>query len=195
MPLRTRTRRTSRSHRPPGGKDRGRGQGRHARPRAGREDRGCGRGRHAGTRRPPAHLSGRLAGLPSGSPRLPLARERGRRAVGLRLACTDVPGRANATEQRAAAAAMTWIPAGTFLMGSEDFYPEERPLREVSVAGFWMDEHPVTAAQYRRFVRETGYVTVAERPLRADDYPDADPESPRSRLARVRRRHGSRAAR
>jgi formylglycine-generating enzyme required for sulfatase activity len=70
---------------------------------------------------------------------------------------------------------MTWIPAGTFLMGSEDFYPEERPLREVSVAGFWMDEHPVTAAQYRRFVRETGYVTVAERPLRADDYPDADP--------------------
>jgi formylglycine-generating enzyme required for sulfatase activity len=72
--------------------------------------------------------------------------------------------------------AMTWIPAGTFLMGSEDFYPEERPLREVSVAGFWMDEHPVTAAQYRRFVRETGYVTVAERPLRADDYPDADPD-------------------
>src|SRR6476469_3957570 len=71
---------------------------------------------------------------------------------------------------------MTWIPAGTFVMGSEDFYPEERPLREVSVAGFWMDEHPVTAAQYRRFVRETGYVTVAERPLRAADYPGADPD-------------------
>ncbi len=69
---------------------------------------------------------------------------------------------------------MTWIPAGTFFMGSEDFYPEERPLREASVDGFWMDEHPVTAAQYRRFVRETGYVTVAERPLRAADYPDAD---------------------
>ena len=61
-------------------------------------------------------------------------------------------------------------------MGSEDFYPEERPLREVSVDGFWMDEHPVTAAEFRRFVRETGYVTLAERPLDAADYPDADPE-------------------
>jgi sulfatase modifying factor 1 len=70
---------------------------------------------------------------------------------------------------------MTWIPAGTFVMGSEHFYPEERPLRRVSVDGFWMDAHPVTATQYRRFVRETGYVTVAERPLDAADYPDADP--------------------
>ena len=71
---------------------------------------------------------------------------------------------------------MRWIPGGTFRMGSEDFYPEERPVREVSVAGFWMDEHPVTAAEFRRFVRDTGYVTVAERPLDPTDYPDADPE-------------------
>ena len=61
-------------------------------------------------------------------------------------------------------------------MGSEDFYPEESPVHEVEVGDFWMDEHPVTAAQFRRFVRETGYVTVAERPLDPDDYPDADPE-------------------
>jgi sulfatase modifying factor 1 len=39
-----------------------------------------------------------------------------------------------------------------------------------------MDEHPVTAAQFRRFVRETGYTTVAERPLEPADYPDADPD-------------------
>ena len=71
---------------------------------------------------------------------------------------------------------MTWIPGGEFLMGSEDFYPEERPVRRVAVDGFWMDERPVTAAGFRRFVRETGYVTVAERPLGAADYPDADPE-------------------
>jgi formylglycine-generating enzyme len=71
---------------------------------------------------------------------------------------------------------MSWIPAGTFRMGSEDFYPEEAPVREVTVEGFWMDEHAVTAADYRRFVRETGYVTVAERPLDSKDYPDADPE-------------------
>ena len=71
---------------------------------------------------------------------------------------------------------MRWIPGGTFAMGSEDFYPEERPVHRVSVDGFWMDETPVTAAQFRRFVRETKYVTLAERPLDAAAYPDADPE-------------------
>ena len=70
---------------------------------------------------------------------------------------------------------MAWIPGGEFLMGSEDFYPEERPVHRVSVDGFWMDEFPVTAAQFRRFVRETGYETVAERPLDPEQYPDADP--------------------
>ena len=60
-------------------------------------------------------------------------------------------------------------------MGSEDFYPEERPVHEVTVGGFWMDEHPVTAADFRRFVRATGYVTQAERPLDAEAYPEADP--------------------
>ena len=60
-------------------------------------------------------------------------------------------------------------------MGSEDFYPEEAPVREVEVDSFWLDERAVTAAEFRRFVRETGYVTVAERPLEPADYPDADP--------------------
>ncbi len=60
-------------------------------------------------------------------------------------------------------------------MGSEGFYPEEGPVREVSVGGFWADEHPVTVAEFRKFIRATGYVTVAERPLDAVDYPDADP--------------------
>jgi formylglycine-generating enzyme len=71
---------------------------------------------------------------------------------------------------------MVWIPGGEFLMGSEDFYPEERPVHRVAVDGFWMDEHPVTAAELRRFVRDTGYVTVAERPLDPDEYPGADPD-------------------
>jgi formylglycine-generating enzyme len=71
---------------------------------------------------------------------------------------------------------MRWIPEGTFGMGSETFYPEERPVHTVSVDGFWMDEAPVTAGEFRRFVRETGYVTLAERPPDAADYPDADPE-------------------
>jgi formylglycine-generating enzyme required for sulfatase activity len=49
---------------------------------------------------------------------------------------------------------------------ADDEFAQERPVRRVAVDGFWMDEHPVTAADFRRFVRETGYVTVAERPLR-----------------------------
>jgi formylglycine-generating enzyme required for sulfatase activity len=70
---------------------------------------------------------------------------------------------------------MVWVPGGEFLMGSEQFYPEERPARRVAVDGFWMDAHPVTNAAFRRFVKATGYVTVAERPLDPADYPGIDP--------------------
>jgi formylglycine-generating enzyme len=70
---------------------------------------------------------------------------------------------------------MAWIPGGGFLMGSEQFYPEERPVQRVAVDGFWMDRYPVTVATFRRFVSATGHVTVAERPLDPADYPEADP--------------------
>jgi formylglycine-generating enzyme required for sulfatase activity len=70
---------------------------------------------------------------------------------------------------------MVWVPGGTFFMGDDRFYPEERPVHRVTVDGFWMDEHPVTNAEFRRFVKATGYVTVAERPLDPAAYPDADP--------------------
>ena len=70
---------------------------------------------------------------------------------------------------------MVWIPGGTFLMGSEDFYPEERRCTR-AVDGFWMDEHPVTVAEFRRFVKATGHVTVAERAPDPADYPDAEPD-------------------
>lgn len=70
---------------------------------------------------------------------------------------------------------MVWIPEGTFRMGSEDFYPDERPVRWVDVDGFWIDQHPVTVNEFRRFVKTTGYVTMAERPPEAKTYPEADP--------------------
>ena len=70
---------------------------------------------------------------------------------------------------------MVWIPGGTFLMGSDDFYPEERPQHPETVSGFWMDRHPVTNQEFARFTESTGYVTVAERPPRVEDYPGADP--------------------
>jgi formylglycine-generating enzyme required for sulfatase activity len=69
---------------------------------------------------------------------------------------------------------MRRLPGGSFLMGCEDFYPEEGPIRRVELRGFSIDTHPVTVAEFRRFVKATGYVTVAERPLDASDYPDAD---------------------
>src|SRR3954451_23080493 len=71
---------------------------------------------------------------------------------------------------------MAWIPAGSFLMGSDDFYPEEAPARGVELEGFWIDERPVTVADFRRFVKATGHVTVAERAPDAADFPDADPK-------------------
>ena len=69
---------------------------------------------------------------------------------------------------------MEWIPGGTFRMGSEAFYPEETPVREVRVDGFWMNRAPVTNREFAAFVRDTGYTTVAERDPDPEDYPGAD---------------------
>src|SRR4029453_15450539 len=71
---------------------------------------------------------------------------------------------------------MVWVPGGDFLMGSEDFYPEERPVHGGRVDGFWMGTHPVTNAEFPRFVKAPGHTTVAEHRPDAADYPDADPE-------------------
>ena len=74
------------------------------------------------------------------------------------------------------AEAMVRIPGGAFLMGSDVHYPEEAPAHRVSVNGFWMDVHAVTNAEFNRFVEATHYVTLAERPANAADYPGAKPE-------------------
>jgi sulfatase modifying factor 1 len=72
--------------------------------------------------------------------------------------------------------AMVWLPGGAFRMGSNDHYPEEKPVHRVVVAGFWMDCHPVTNRQFKAFVQATGHVTTAEIVPNADDYPGARPE-------------------
>ena len=41
---------------------------------------------------------------------------------------------------------MTWIPAGTFAMGSDRHYPEEAPAHRVAVDGFFIDQTPVTVS-------------------------------------------------
>lgn len=72
---------------------------------------------------------------------------------------------------------MIRISGGTFRMGSDRFYPEEAPVRDVPIEGFWIDRYAVTNAEFAKFVRKTGYVTVAERPPNPADYPGAPPEN------------------
>jgi sulfatase modifying factor 1 len=69
---------------------------------------------------------------------------------------------------------MVWIPGGTFAMGSDRHYPEEAPVRETTVGGFWLDDHPVTNLEFMRFVKATGHVTHAEQPPDPAQYPDAE---------------------
>nr|WP_232201885.1 MULTISPECIES: formylglycine-generating enzyme family protein [unclassified Synechococcus] len=69
-------------------------------------------------------------------------------------------------------AGMEWIPGGTFRMGSDDHYPDELSADAVTVEGFCIDRHEVTNAEFDAFVTDTGYVTVAERPIPKDQYPD-----------------------
>ena len=86
----------------------------------------------------------------------------------------------------AAPEGMVWIPGGEFSMGIQDprgkpdggtdAMSDARPNHRVYVDGFWMDQTDVTNEQFARFVKATGYVTVAERKPRAEDYPGALPE-------------------
>ena len=83
---------------------------------------------------------------------------------------------------------MVWIPGGEFSMGAQDppamqgtvgmqETTDARPVHRVFVDGFWMDATEVTNEQFARFVNATGYVTVAERTPRAEDFPGAPRES------------------
>lgn len=66
------------------------------------------------------------------------------------------------------------IPAGSFQMGGTAL-PDERPLHRVEIRDpFWIATTPVTNAQYRRFVSETGHESPAswsDRNLSGDDQP------------------------
>ena len=90
-------------------------------------------------------------------------------------------GAAGAPWQTAAPAGMVRIPGGEFTMGMADprgqshggneAMEDARPVHRVSVRSVWMDCTPITNAQFARFVKATGYVTVAERPLDPRDFP------------------------
>jgi len=93
----------------------------------------------------------------------------------------------NESRPEVAPEGMVWIPGGEFSMGarspmdSNDLVgmratTDSRPIHRVSVDGFWMDATEVTNEQFARFVKETQYITVAERTPTAADYPTAAPE-------------------
>jgi formylglycine-generating enzyme len=82
---------------------------------------------------------------------------------------------------------MAWIPGGEFSMGANEPPGKDdvgmeatldaRPIHRVYVDGFYMDKSDVTNRQFAQFVEATGYVTVAERTPRAEDFPGAPPEN------------------
>ena len=96
-----------------------------------------------------------------------------------------VPNRAPAPDD--SPAGMVWIPGGEFSMGAAQMpgmnvvgmqaTTDSRPIHRVFVDGFWMDITEVTNEQFAAFVKATGYVTVAERRPRAEDFPGAAPEN------------------
>jgi formylglycine-generating enzyme required for sulfatase activity len=71
---------------------------------------------------------------------------------------------------------MVWIPPATFRMGSERYYPEEKPIRRARIEGFWIDRAPVTNRDFLVFVEATGHATLAERAPDPAAYPGAASE-------------------
>jgi formylglycine-generating enzyme required for sulfatase activity len=71
---------------------------------------------------------------------------------------------------------MVHLPGGSYRAGDERFYPEEGPVDDVEVGPVWVDEHPVTNAEFRRFVKDTGHVTVAETEPDPAEFDGADEE-------------------
>jgi formylglycine-generating enzyme required for sulfatase activity len=69
---------------------------------------------------------------------------------------------------------MVLIEGGAFRMGSDEFYPDEGPVHEQTVASYFVDRFEVTNAGFAEFAQDTGHVTVAERPLDPGDFPDAE---------------------
>jgi formylglycine-generating enzyme required for sulfatase activity len=72
---------------------------------------------------------------------------------------------------------MVWIPGGTFWMGCDTCgMPDAAPAHLIAVDGFWMDKTPITNAQFEKFVKATGYKTVAERKPDPKDFHGAPAE-------------------
>jgi sulfatase modifying factor 1 len=82
---------------------------------------------------------------------------------------------------------MAWVPGGEFSMGAivngegSSEMPmasnDSGPIHRVRVDGFWMDATPVTNEEFQKFVKATGYVTIAERTPTKEEFPTAPAEN------------------
>ena len=82
---------------------------------------------------------------------------------------------------------MVWIPGGEFSMGASVSGKgsaempmasnDSGPIHRVRVDGFWIDTTPVTNEQFEKFVKATGYVTIAERKPTQEEFPTAPEEN------------------
>jgi formylglycine-generating enzyme required for sulfatase activity len=72
---------------------------------------------------------------------------------------------------------MILIPAGSFRMGSNfPAFTDTQPVHQVELDSFYLDAAPVTNADYEKFVKATGYNTVAELKPDPADLPGVAPE-------------------
>ena len=84
---------------------------------------------------------------------------------------------------------MVWIPGGEFSMGCQvpsegvctmatmNAVNDAQPIHRVYVDGFWMDTNDVTNEKFEKFVKATGYVTIAEIAPTKEQFPTAPPEN------------------
>jgi formylglycine-generating enzyme required for sulfatase activity len=57
---------------------------------------------------------------------------------------------------------MVRVEGGTFMMGSEDGDDDESPVHEVTLSSFMIGKYEVTVGEFRAFVEDTNYTTLAE---------------------------------
>src|SRR5262249_12620613 len=103
-------------------------------------------------------------------------------------AVTFAPTIANSTTPPGPApAGMVWIPGGEFSMGSTveseslcglpGVTKDALPVHRVYVDGFWVDATELTNKEFEKFVKATGYVTIAERTPTKEEFPNAPLEN------------------
>ena len=67
---------------------------------------------------------------------------------------------------------MVLIPGGNYRIGAAAQLPEEQPGRRLRISPFCLDRTEVSNDRFAAFVAATGYVTVAERPLSVEQFPE-----------------------